>query len=256
MAKPQRNRLIILCPHGELLYGRFFAEWTRLAMWVMRHGKDLVVDIICETGHGFPDPHNRCVQRALKRRDWKYAVVMEQDHVFPSNVLERVAGYEDPVVGAFYCQRLDPFWPVSIVPKPEHWDDPGMWRGEGWAKERQTFLWPTLMREWLAKGELQQVLALGMGLTAIRRDVLEAFPERPFFHPSGEDDAQGMTFDVLFCRDARRLGFDVYQDFGIELPHITPHPITSQDHMAAMHRKMALQQASLQAQRPNLAVRN
>lgn len=242
------NRLMIAIPHGELMYGRYFAEWTRIAMWLARRGADLVVDIIPETGHGFPDPHNRCVQRAREHKRWRdvdYLVFMEQDHVFPTNVLERVASYEDPIVGAFYCQRLDPFWPVSIVPKPEHWDDPAMWRGEGWARDKQTFAWPSLVREWKRQGDPQQVLALGMGLTAIRRDVLEAFPERPFFHPSGEDDAQGMTFDVIFCRDARRLGFDVYQDFGVELPHITPHPITSEDHERALQRMERAQRPSL-----------
>lgn len=232
---------MILCPHGELMYGRYFAEWTRLAMWLAHHAPGLVVDIIPETGHGFPDPHNRCLQRAREHPRWKdvdYAVFMEHDHVFPTNVLERVARYQDPVVSAFYVQRLEPFWPVSIVPKPEHWEDPRMWRGEGWARHKQTFLWPSLMEEWLAEGQLQQVLATGMGLTAIRRDVVEAFPERPFVHPSGDDAAQSMTFDVIFCRDARRMGFDVYQDFGVELPHITPHPVTSRDHMAAMGRML------------------
>lgn len=241
-ASPRRaNRLMIALPHGELMYGRYFAEWCRVAMWLVKRGGDLVVDILPEVGHGFPDPHNRCVQRAREHRRWRevdYLVFMEHDHVFPTNVLERVASYRDPIVSAFYVQRVDPFWPVSIVPKPEHWEDPAMWRGEGWRRDKQTFLWPSLMNEWLAEGQLHQVLATGMGLTAIRRDVIEAFPNPPFHHPSDDQAAQGMTFDVIFCRNARRLGFDVFQDFGIELPHITPYPVTSKDHMRAMARKL------------------
>jgi hypothetical protein len=237
---------MVLCPHGELMYGRFFAEWTRIAMWLAKRGGDVVVDIIPEVGHGFPDPHNRCIQRAREHPRWDdvdYAVFMEHDHVFPTNVLERVASYQDPIVGAPYVQRIDPYWPVSIVPKPEHWNDSMMWRGEGWAREKQTFLWPSLLQEWHSAGQLQQVLAVGMGLTAIRRDVVEAFPARPFVHPCGEELAQGMTFDVIFCRDARRRGFDVYQDFGVELPHIMPHPLTFEHHLQAMGRQLEAQLA-------------
>lgn len=241
MTRRPLNRLMLCTPHGESVYGQFAAELTRIGMWLARRGDRLVVDIIPEVGHGFPDPHNRCVERARAHPRWRevdYVVFMEHDHVFPTNVLERVAHYRDPVVGAFYVQRYWPYWPVSIVPKPEHWSDPAMWRGEGWQRDKQTFLWPTLMHEWLAAGELQQVLALGMGLTAIRRDVLEAFPAQPFHHPSGDQAAQSMTYDVVFCRDVRRLGFDVYQDFGLNLPHITTRPVTEADHMAAM-RQMA-----------------
>jgi len=68
--------------------------------------------------------------------------------------------------------------------------------------------------------------------------VIEAFPERPFVHPCGEEAAQSMTFDVIFCRDARRKGFDVFQDFGFEIPHIMPHPLTSEHHLQAMTRKV------------------
>lgn len=242
MTRRRPNRLLILMPHGEQLYGRYLAEWTRLAVWVMHRGNGIVLDIIPEVGHGFPDPHNRCVERAREHRLWRqcdYVVIMEHDHIFPTNLLERIANYTDPVVGAFYCQRVDPFWPVSIVPKPEHWDDERIWRGEGWSKEKMTFLWPSLMDEWLKRKELQQVLGMGMGMTAIRRDVLDSWPTRlPFLHPSGEEASEA-TYDVLFCRNARRLGYDVYQDFALELPHIAPHPITSDDHMRAMERKLA-----------------
>lgn len=240
------NRLMVCMPHGELIYGRFLDDWLRILRWLWGPGRNLVVDVLPVTGHDFPSPHNRCIERALEHRRWRevdYLVFMEHDHLFPTNVLERVAHYEDPVVGAFYVQRLDPYWPVSIVPKPEHWKDRDMWRGEGWSRDKQTFLWPSLMQEWLAAGELQQVLAMGMGLTAIRRDVVEAFGPRPFYHPSAEDAAQSMTFDVLWCREVRRRGWDVYQDFGVELPHLALLPVTSQDHIAAMERRLVAQAA-------------
>lgn len=230
---------MVALPHGEMVHGRFFAEWCRIATWLMRRGDRFVVDVLPQLGHDFPSPHNRCVEQALEHPRWRevdYLVFMEHDHLYPTNVLERVARYQDPVVGAFYCQRVDPYWPVSIVPKPDQWAAEDLWRGEGWERDRMTFCWPSLMEEWLGAGELRQVLALGMGLTAIRADVVEAFGPRPFYHPCGEEAAQGMTFDVLFCREVRRRGWEVMQDFGVELPHLALRQVTSRDHLGAMER--------------------
>ena len=66
---------------------------------------------------------------------------------------------------------------------------------------------------------------VGMGATAIRRDVLENWerPKMPWFQNRNAPGTNGMVGqDVLFCMEAKRQGHPVHVDSALFAEHIGP----------------------------------
>lgn len=223
------RRILVGLPLTEYLLTEFFVGYDRLEIPSSRTVK--------VSGAYVQDAHNEIAHKALERRDWETLLLMEQDHTFPDNLLERVASYDGPITGAMYCLRKDPHPVCALVPKPEH-ESAAHWRGEDW-QGHLTYLWPSLAIEWSNQGRLFPVCAVGMGCTAIQRRVLERFAELgelPFQVPY-QEGGQLITDDVYFCRRARQLGFDVWLDAGLQLDHLGVQHIGLPQHLAGLERR-------------------
>lgn len=238
------STIAIAMPLVEAMYSRFFERWLTLELpppsQLPRH---------VEVGGAITDARNRCVRWFLEETDAERLLFLDQDHPFPVNLLERVANYVEPVVGALYYGRHEPYHPIAIVPHPRWdggdgvmvknlWQLPSIWRGEGWEADKLTYLWPGLESAWRQEGALNQVLAVGAGCMAIRRDVLTGWPQgRPWFTFETTGAGQAVGEDVYFCREARRAGHDVFLDSGVVLPHLTVRSITHADYIAHLRRR-------------------
>ena len=183
-------------------------------------------------GNLVAEQHERIARWFVEETSAEVLVLLEQDHRFPANLLGRVAEYEDPVVGALYYSRREPYFPVALVPRPplpEHVDSETVWRGD-WSEIELTPLWPSLEDQLRGEPGLHPVCAVGMGCIAIQRQVLEDWPKsEPYFADHYEFDRY-WTDDVWFCCRALQLGHGVYLDTGVELPHMGLRDVDHRTH--------------------------
>jgi cellulose synthase/poly-beta-1,6-N-acetylglucosamine synthase-like glycosyltransferase len=245
------NSIALGFPMLETCFARFFAA-------IVEHLElppPSVVPRHCEIGSIVPDARNNIVRWFLEETRADYLILVDQDHRLPSNLLERVANYEEPVVGALYYARTEPHSPIALVPNPRRqrpdgepvnlWNDPAVWGGN-WEVDSLVPLWPSLEKDWRAEGKINRVLVVGGGCLAIRRDVLEAWPrELPWFNFSyvagaGAHRAATVGEDVWFCRECARQGHGVYLDAGVKIPHMAVREVDDTTYWARLQR-MALE---------------
>lgn len=240
------NSIAIACPVWESV-----SSWYVKSIW-----EDMEIPPgtpkRMEVGNLIAEQHERMARWFVEDTTADYLLFLEQDHRFPRNLLERVANYTDPIVGALYWTRMEPHWPVALVPKPDYWHTPGAWEGQ-WEGIELTPLWPSLEDEY-RKGGINSVCAVGMGCTAIRRDVLEEWPkDRPYF-ANHYEFGKHWTDDVWFCAQALQLGRKVYVDCDLEIPHMGLRDVDYRIHRAYLERRAAELvvegRAAMQAIRP------
>jgi hypothetical protein len=187
-------------------------------------------------GNLVAEQHDRIARWFVEETTADYLLLLEQDHRFPRNLLERVTQYEDPVVGALYYTRMEPYWPVALVPKPEYLDRPGVWEGQ-WDGVELTPAWPSLEDEWRANRGLHEVCAVGFGCVAIRRDVLEEWPKDEPYFANHYEFGQHWTDDVWFCCRCRQVDHKVFVDSGVEIPHMGLRDVDYRTHRMHLERR-------------------
>lgn len=228
------NRIAVGMPLIEAMFSRFFVGWNQIA------GMEALPKRF-ETGNVIAGAYEKIARWFLEETDADVLLTMEQDHLYPPNLLERVANYDMgqfPIVGAHYCMRAEPHQVVAGVPYPDDWERREVWEGD-WSGIRATPPWPTLERRWKEEAKLQRVLFVGLGCTAISRAVLEDWPkDRPYFLDDWWDElAAHRSCDVRFCHEAMQLGYPTFLDCGLRLPHLTVRPITDAEFWATLERK-------------------
>lgn len=143
------------------------------------------------------------VKGALERDDWDRMVVFEADMMPPADAFLRIAEYPDEldIVGSVYFQHPPPFHPV-IYSQVDDAHFRNLHRSQIDAMMEKPGLYPAD--------------AVGFGFTSVHRRVLEKWDDTPMF--GGETE---LGHDLFFCREARRQGFSVHADSGIECGHLT-----------------------------------
>jgi hypothetical protein len=130
----------------------------------------------------------------------EWLLFLDDDHVFPPDLLLRLLAHEEMIVGSLYLQRMLPFAPVCFAEKTED--------------ERYIPIDLTSLPE---EG-LVEVCAIGTGGMLIRSEVFRAL-EYPWFEHGRASE------DLIFCDRAREAGFPIYCDLGSRLGHMTPTAI-------------------------------
>ncbi len=130
---------------------------------------------------------------------------IDSDMIFPPDALKRLLAHDKDIVGVNYRQRgnhMDQGHPASTVKFP----------GEG--KE----LYREVLEQDFPK-ELFECAAVGLGLALIDMKVFDKLPF-PWFHTTEAEDNGHSTEDIVFCREAREAGFEVWCDPTIGMKHI------------------------------------
>lgn len=126
---------------------------------------------------------------------------IDSDMIFPPDALERLLKADKDIVGANYHQRgnhLDQDNRSSVTKFEEN--------GEYVSKLEEDF-----------PKKLFECAAVGLGLTLINMKVFDSLPF-PWFHTTeGEEHS---TEDIVFCQDARKLGFEVWCLPDLKMGHI------------------------------------
>lgn len=204
---------MIAIPCAELAYATF---WQRLL--TLKHiGWHIDQGLLVSVNHAYiQDAHNKIVDDVLKGPGWSRLLWLEHDHYFPTDLLEHVAHYTEPVVSGMYFSR-NVEQPTPVVYK--------------WTNEERTAMesyQPWEISDMLKNPGLHKVGVVPMGCTSIRRDVLEEWPkETPCYAVSTARAKDGgiMGDDVWFCRNAQEQGRDVYVDSRLQIAHLTLVPI-------------------------------
>ena len=130
---------------------------------------------------------------------------MDDDHVFPGDLLLKLLEHDKPIVGSVYLRRQPPFSPLAF----SHRSEDGLY---------QTIDLTELPREGLLK-----VQAVGTAGLLVRREVFEAL-DSPWFE-YGKTERWDASEDIIFCEKAQDAGFEVFVDLDAHLGHMTPTAI-------------------------------
>jgi len=146
---------------------------------------------------------NKLVERLLES-DSEWLLFMDDDHVFPGDLLERLLSHDKPVVGSLYLRRQAPFAPLAFSHKEDG-------------------LYQTINLSELPGEGLLKVQAVGTAGLLVRREVFEAIGS-PWFE-YGKTERWDASEDIIFCEKAFWHGFDIHVDLGAHLGHMTPTAI-------------------------------
>jgi hypothetical protein len=127
--------------------------------------------------------------------DAEWLLMIDDDQTFAPDSLAQLLSHEKDIVAALCLRRSEPYGPFCFSEEHE-----GIYRALD-------------LREHDAV--LTRVAAVGTGMMLIRRNVFETI-KKPWFTitpNSGED--------MLFCKEARRAGFEIYCDLGCPIGHLT-----------------------------------
>ena len=142
--------------------------------------------------------------RAMFEADKAWLWIMDNDHVFPPDILLNLLERDVDIVTPLYLRRLAPFLPVL------HGDE-----SRGYTRYNFNYL--------KGKSGLVDVTADGTlptGGMLIRRRVLEMLTD-PWFE-TGQIDSEYGSWDIYFTEKARKTGFKLHVDTDNCMGHIMP----------------------------------
>lgn len=143
---------------------------------------------------------NTLAARSLERGS-EWLMFLDDDHVFPEDVLLQLLEHDLPVVGALYVQRQVPFRPIAYRAK----DDDGRYHAVNLLDH--------------GPDDVVQVRSLGTGGMLIRSEVFRemqaAFPDRALFEHGAASE------DHIFCDKCHELGIPVHVDLGARMGHLS-----------------------------------
>jgi hypothetical protein len=142
--------------------------------------------------------------RAMIEADKAWLWIMDNDHVFPPDILINLLERDVDIVTPLYLRRRFPFLPVL------HGDETRRYT-------RYNFSYLK------GKSGLVDMTADGTlptGGMLIRRHVLETMPD-PWFE-TGQIDSEYGSWDIYFTEKARKAGFSLHLDTDNAMAHIVP----------------------------------
>lgn len=127
-----------------------------------------------------------------------HLLFLDDDHVFPSNLIHRLLAHDKDIVAPLYLKRYPPFTATARVDgKPVAWAD--------------------------ANG-LVSVESTGCAGLLIRRQVFAALAMPVFEHGGGL-----LAEDAIFCRKAREAGFEIHCDLDTRMGHFARATVWPRD---------------------------
>lgn len=175
-----------------------------------------------EGGPRIASSRNMLVSKFLEECDGEWLWMLDTDHTFTPDVLERMLAWADPIdapivgglafsgaVGSSITPTMMRLIPIDGQIAVSH------------------------IREW-EPGEVVEVDATGAACLLVHRFVLEDMRKlgRPWFYEGYAANGGEFGEDVNFCIGARSVGARIFVHTGIEFPHIKSATIDSTDYWA------------------------
>jgi hypothetical protein len=124
-----------------------------------------------------------------------HILMMDTDQVYhDQDLIERLLAHDKDITCGKVHRRYPPFEPILNV-------------GDGHVSDEE-----------IDKGGLIEVDATGTGCMLIRLDILKDIPT-PWFE-FAESDGKNVGEDINFCKKAKKAGFKIFVDCGVEIGHL------------------------------------
>ena len=145
---------------------------------------------------------NELVEKALLD-DPDYLWFIDSDMIIPPGALDALIKSDKDIVSALYYQRKPPFRPVVCMMKD------GKYR----------------MLDMVKLNSIFEVDIVGFGCVLVRKGVVEKMKSSNHgiyfdFKNKGGDVTEQLNEDMVFCENARKLGFKVFLDSRVICKHI------------------------------------
>lgn len=149
------------------------------------------------------DALNQMVKEAKKEIDPDYYMFLEHDNGYNKDTLKNLIAHDKDVVTGFYCLREWPFAPIPLVKLDKN------------KKELTRF--DFIPHEGV---DLLKKVDVGcFGCCLVKKRVLEKLGPKCFKYEYSEEESYNLLPDVVFFRDAKEKGFDVYVDGSERIVH-------------------------------------
>jgi GT2 family glycosyltransferase len=148
---------------------------------------------------------NTLVERSLEVGS-EWMLFLDDDHAFPSDLLNRLLAHDRDFVCSLYLRRAQPFAPVCFS-----------------GKDEETGLYDSISLAETPSEGLVRVHACGGAGMLVKSEVFRAI-EKPWFE-HGRVDEWNASEDIIFCEKANAAGFEIFLDPEAKLGHMAPSSI-------------------------------
>lgn len=170
----------------------------------LRHPPNTQIDWALSTD--IAGARNTIVRRALENGS-EWVLFLDDDHVYPSDLLFRLLAHEQPMMCSLYLGRAQPFAPVVYSHRAE----------DG--------LYDSIDLTQLPDQGLLKVHACGGAGTLIRSEVFRAISDEPNWYEHGHVGEWNASEDIIFCEKVQAAGFDIFLDLEARLGHMSPSAV-------------------------------
>lgn len=141
-----------------------------------------------------------------------FLAMIDDDMLCPFDMVPRMIADDKDIVTALAFTRNPNHNPVCCLTREGF--DPGT---------KKPYMFKDIIMSY-PRDTLFQCDAAGFGAVLIKRKVIETMPKPWFMNtsPTGED--------ILFCHEARKLGFEVWMDSRIKLGHIGDSVVITEEY--------------------------
>lgn len=153
-----------------------------------------------------PGARNMLVRRSLEAGS-EWILFIDDDQVFPSNLLLRLLSHEEMIVSALYLRRAGNHQPLA------------------YSRRNEMGLYDPIDLTELPGDGLLPVYACGAGGLLIRSEVFAEIEEPWFEHGRVPNRDWNAAEDIIFCEKANEAGFQIFLDLGMPIGHMAPSAV-------------------------------
>jgi len=195
-------KLVIGMPTGGTIRAETVASLIGAMNELQKH--DIYANLSMQLGGYVAPNRNRLVQNAIDAGA-THLMFIDADMIFPADGIWKLIQHKKDIVGANYNVRMSPTSEDFSGPTISLWDP----------KKKMNF---TPRSKDLSK-ELFQVYTLATGFMLIDLNIFKKL-KKPYFIEWSTENNEHMTEDVYFCKEANKVGIELFCDPTIEMGHI------------------------------------
>ena len=157
---------------------------------------------------------NEIVNKTLEDPSYEYLLFLDDDMIFPPDMLEKLLARDEDIVGVQAFKRREMFDPCVYKFKDNKYH-------------------PALINKFC------EVDAIGTGILLIKTKVFQKI-KFPWFETIYDEKGLHWSVDFMFCKKAKKAGFNIYCDPDIEIFHIGDSPLIGKSHFLEYIKKTNL----------------
>ncbi len=188
-------RILVVSPH------RLPSDTMVMNIWELQTPAAFDCHLLEPHGMSVAEARTSSIKKALAE-GYSFIQWIDDDMIFPKNVLVKLVSHEADIVGGFYYRKYEPLESCGMheykvkgikVPRP--------------------------IKDFKIGDIIHNTLVLPSGCTLINLDIFSKI-EEPWYRTVTITGAPAITEDTYFCQKARLAGYDVITDTGVQCIHV------------------------------------